>query len=761
MKKQYLFIVYLFFFCCQQNLKAQQTTMPLVPKVYNYSTFSKSQVLINGELEKNSNSYSKMHPEYGILPFNAGCDDCSEIIDQRTINTRYYVGNDPKERAVYAQTSLNDLHYKNEQGDWITIDYRLHPTKNENIYSADNQEQPTSINLNDYYTFIQLTASTKLVFNGKWALSGSKKPEITKLMHPTSHSVGEDGAVLFNAWDGIDIRHTFTKGSIKTDFVVNNLSAIDPTSAYSIFKETIQLPDGFSIIRDIYEGEESINGRWVGDLILVDAFGNEYARFDHVFTYMENPVDEEMAALNLVGEYAIEQVGNLVTLSLYIDNNWLNDPARTFPIVIDPTVSGTLASIAGTPLGSRYWPAYCVHTMMVSTPANATLTTANVALDVDAKIAGCTPSGNCARNFTQVYISTSCGVDPIGAPGIIYTCVGGGTCLLPGHLVLPTTSMPHLVVDCFTPSCASYTIPFNVHLQRLACSNTDPLCDVPCVQLDLFEVTIKGKTVEATATAAGGTSYTILDCTDQSDWLAPDEDVYGVPAYTYSWSPIGATDDSIYVTFPLGTTSYTLTITDACGNIATDVVTVTNNCILLPLPLTEFSGYHQNDFNLLNWSTQSEIGTNYIIERSVTGNDFIPIGTIDSKPNGGFQTYSFSDLSPDNQIVYYRLKQINTKNEVLFSEIIAIKTAYKPGNEIISTIFDAENNMLQLSINSEKEITAKMLIYDLAGKIVFSNSIALGTGTTVVKSTLPELAKGAYVVRILVEDVNLESKFVN
>ncbi|HRF75135.1 MAG TPA: T9SS type A sorting domain-containing protein [Chitinophagales bacterium] len=284
---------------------------------------------------------------------------------------------------------------------------------------------------------------------------------------------------------------------------------------------------------------------------------------------------------------------------------------------------------------------------------------------------------------------------------------------------------------------------------------------MPCIQLDLFEVTLKGKTVEATATAAGGTSYTILDCTDQSDWLAPDEDIYGVPAYTYSWSPIGATDDSIYVTFPLGTTSYTLTITDACGNIATDVVTVTNNCILLPLPLTEFSGYHQNDFNLLNWSTQSEIGTNYIIERSVTGNDFIPIGTVESKSNTGFQTYSFSDLSPDNQIVYYRLKQINTKNEVLYSDVIAIKTAYKPGYEIISTNFDAENNMLQLSINSEKDLTADMIIYDLAGKIVFTNSIALATGTTVVKSTLPELAKGAYVVHIVVEDQNLESKFVN
>lgn len=761
MKKQYLFIVYLLVSFCLQSTYAQQGNKPLFSKEYNYTTFSNSRVLINGELEKNSSAYAKSHEEYGILPFNAGCDDCSEIIDQRTLNTRYYVGNDPSERAVYAQTSLNDLHYKNTNGDWITIDYRLHPTDNENIYSAIKQEQPTSINFNTNATSIQLTDAISFVFNSGWLLSGSNTPEITKLMQPLSRSVGDDGAILFNAWDGIDIRHTFTKGRIKTDFIVNNLNSIDATSDYSIFKETIKLPEGFSIIRDIYEGEESASGRWIGDLILVDAFGNEYARYDHVFIYMENPVDEEMASLNLVGEYAIEQVGNLVTLSLYVDNNWLTDPARIFPIVIDPTVSGTPASIAGTPLGSRYWPEFCIHTMNVSTPANATLTTANVSLDVDAKNGGCTPSGNCAKNFTVVYISTSCGVDPIGAPGIIYTCVGGGTCLIAGHLVLATTSMPHLVEDCFTPSCASFTIPFNVHLQRLACVNTDPLCDVPCIQLDDFDVTIKGKTVEATATASGATSFTITDCTDQSDWLAPTGDSYGVPGYTYSWSPTGVTDDSVYVTFPLGVTSYTLTITDACGNVATDVVTVTNNCLLLPLPLSEFSGYHQNSLNILNWNTQSEIGTNYIVERSITGNDFIAVGTVESKNNSGFQSYTFSDLSPENQIVYYRLKQIKTQNEVLYSDVIAIKTEYKTGNEITSTVFDTENNNLQISVNSESDASAIMTVYDLSGKIVFTNSVTLTKGTTVVKTTLPELAKGAYLINLQLADTNIEGRFVN
>ncbi len=177
--------------------------------------------------------------------------------------------------------------------------------------------------------------------------------------------------------------------------------------------------------------------------------------------------------------------------------------------------------------------------------------------------------------------------------------------------------------------------------------------------------------------------------------------------------------------------------------------------------MSEFSGYHQNNFNVLNWSTQSELGTNYIVERSVTGNDFIAVGTVESKNISGFQSYSFSDLSPDNQIVYYRLKQINTKNEVLYSDVIAIKTGYKPGNEITSTAFDIESNILQISVNSDNDASGVMTVYDMSGKIVFTNSIVLTKGTTVVNTTLPELAKGAYLINLQLTDTNLEGGFIN
>jgi len=97
----------------------------------------------------------------------------------------------------------------------------------------------------------------------------------------------------------------------------------------------------------------------------------------------------------------------------------------------------------------------------------------------------------------------------------------------------------------------------------------------------------------------------------------------------------------------------------------------------------------------------------------------------------------------------------------LYSNVIAIKTGHKPGNEITSTVFDTENNILQVSVNSESDASAIMTVYDLSGKIVFTNSVTLTKGTTVVKTALPELAKGAYLINLQLADTNMEGRFVN
>jgi gliding motility-associated-like protein len=56
----------------------------------------------------------------------------------------------------------------------------------------------------------------------------------------------------------------------------------------------------------------------------------------------------------------------------------------------------------------------------------------------------------------------------------------------------------------------------------------------------------------------------------------------GVPTYTYSWAPTGDLTQGITV-LPANTTTYTVTVTDLCGNQATDDVTVT---VDLPTVLT-------------------------------------------------------------------------------------------------------------------------------------------------------------------------------
>src|SRR5205085_7644172 len=48
---------------------------------------------------------------------------------------------------------------------------------------------------------------------------------------------------------------------------------------------------------------------------------------------------------------------------------------------------------------------------------------------------------------------------------------------------------------------------------------------------------------------------------------------YGIAPYTFSWQPGGATNDTITVS-PVTTTTYTVTITDFCGNTVSDTTTV-------------------------------------------------------------------------------------------------------------------------------------------------------------------------------------------
>src|SRR5580698_4721759 len=69
---------------------------------YNYTGFSKAQVEITPELESLTSPEFKSHPEYGVLPFNAPCKDCFELLQKRDETHRYFVKEGSKGKEFYA-----------------------------------------------------------------------------------------------------------------------------------------------------------------------------------------------------------------------------------------------------------------------------------------------------------------------------------------------------------------------------------------------------------------------------------------------------------------------------------------------------------------------------------------------------------------------------------------------------------------------------------------------------------------------------------
>lgn len=71
-----------------------------------------------------------------------------------------------------------------------------------------------------------------------------------------------------------------------------------------------------------------------GDVVLADAGGTE--RFRLLAPWMQDAAGE----LSRAAAYELETVGGQQRLVLTVDAGWLSDPARVFPVAVDPTVTG-------------------------------------------------------------------------------------------------------------------------------------------------------------------------------------------------------------------------------------------------------------------------------------------------------------------------------------------------------------------------------------------------------------------------------------
>lgn len=188
---------------------------------------------------------------------------------------------------------------------------------------------------------------------------------------------------------------------------------------------------------------------------------------------------------------------------------------------------------------------------------------------------------------------------------------------------------------------------------------------------------------------------------------------------------------------------------------------------VLPVTLTNFSGYTEGSRNQLRWATSSEQrNSGFEIQRSTDGINYTTLDFVKSLATGGNSTnrlnYTFTDNSVINSHQYYRLRQVDFDDHSNLSNVVLIKSE-KSTTVMIDGFFpNPASTMVNVLISAPKEESATVVITDITGKTLIQQVVNVEIGSTTLPIDVSSLAAGTYLLKLVCSS-NCESavsKFV-
>jgi hypothetical protein len=223
-------------------------------------------------------------------------------------------------------------------------------------------------------------------------------------------------------------------------------------------------------------------------------------------------------------------------------------------------------------------------------------------------------------------------------------------------------------------------------------------------------------------------------------WTALSGTPYVSLMYTYAGNNVLPT--SGYALFIVAsTTGYT--------NTAMKTILPTSCSPTLPVSLIAFLASINNNIVMLNWKTIEENNfRHYEIERSTDAAIFQTVGIYFGR--GALNTsadYQFSEnLSSINGVTfYYRIKMVDNDGNYKYSNVLAVKKTVSKNNFSVYPNPVSDGNLF-LDIHSDVRKTIQVLVYNMAGKLVYSNPRILQTGSNAVYLNLSRLSNGVYTI---------------
>lgn len=531
----------------KKNVKAigpiQISGLSLIDHNLSHLTKIEEKYDLNDDVLRFNAGYEN-HPDLGLVS-GLPCENCFELIGERSERTRSYRYFGTEWSKVLIQASSEPINYKNSQGDWLLLPKGLQKVKAK-TYALWSPEQTILVNVGQGYLQINTKAHT-LRFNADLQLyfkdANGKLSHIGKADW-SRYTVGDEGIKLIDAWPGIDIEMIVYRGRVATHYVIKEAMPQYAGGALLV-RDRLQLPSSLTLS----EAEEAGKAFQISDAEGIE----QYSISGAVGFVQQN-------AFNTAQVLPYHKTDDH-QLDLLIPGVVLNLSSSEYPYLIDPLFSSSRALAAntmGTKNGGPNDP--CIYVNDVPVPPKVSIT--------DLKFT----FGYQLAFYSYPTLSASKVAFAVRVDGSSRSCITQKYSCVDSTNNIPVnqcyTSSPISINtnlrSCYPePQCATYDLPVALDFYR----TEGPVAD--CNNLSIawnylpFEVFIEGRTLELRREISSSIAGNHGCAGTPFDLMAYGQN--GVPPYTYYWLPDGQTTQTITVN-PNVSTHYEVTITDQCDN---------------------------------------------------------------------------------------------------------------------------------------------------------------------------------------------------
>ncbi len=229
-----------------------------------------------------------------------------ELVDRRSEVTSVFRNPDGTETS---QTSLHPIRFRDERGEWQSIDLALE--ERDGVLAAKSSNLGVAIPVDGSATALVATPSGTLVFGSP---EGFKAEGTVRAEGLVASVDGVNGLRSETSLHGNGFEHALV---------------VPDRDGTSTMRVSVRVPDGVTV-RESATGDVDFFGR---DGNLVGSYGGAAA--------------VDAAEGSGVGPAALRLVSadpGIVVLEVMVDRGWWDDPARAFPVRIDPSWSGNTAT---------------------------------------------------------------------------------------------------------------------------------------------------------------------------------------------------------------------------------------------------------------------------------------------------------------------------------------------------------------------------------------------------------------------------------